>query len=819
MRAKEQRRWSGGPKIAWAVILVMVLAGANGCRSEPGALGSGGASGGSSAANRSTEGNQSPLTAGELLQRLLFTYRNAQSYRDDGLLRLRYTQAGRTIDDQWPTAVAWKQPNRLAITAYQATVKSNGVDWVAQITDPASRDIDGQVVVRPAPAKIKLADLAADPLLYETLSSQLRRQPIQLELLLESRGLASAFEGDVACRLLEDDDYHGRTCRRVEVPSPAGPFVFWIDPASFLLHRLDYPAAALLPQLGEDPAIEKLELWADLAGARLNPEIAASEFDFTIPAGARRMKSFVRPPQPLPSELFGHNPGEFFFTSLDGKRVGGEQLAGKVAVLCWYYDHPACEATMQQVELARKEFALHPQTVFYAVASDPSSVTGELIEARRQAWKFDLPIVRDWEAWGDKLFRITLQPTIVVLDAKGRVQIFQVGGDAELGKRLTVIIDRLLKGEDLAAEVRRQAEKDQEAYAKLIASGGPEPAPVVEVAEAAIKPASQPKALRLEPRWTNPALKAPGNLLLVNDGDLSQLVVLEGWQNIARIDPSGKLIATEKLALPEQAAITFLRAAVTPQGRVYCGSAPLAPQYFVLDEQFRLLRTVPATLEEPLQIADLQLVDLDGDSAPEVLTANLGLLGVRAFALDGKPQWRNRAAPSVVSLATTVADESGAVSVLALSDQGAVLPINRLGREAQPISTPGRTWLRLVRGDFTASETRSPFLGIAADPQGNLMAVGLTSELRESWSYQLPAGAHARPIEAIASVRDFAGFPAVWCFAGADGTLHLVSEEGGFHDSFAVGAALSGFAIGKLGGEDVVIASTSAGIQSWNVGR
>ena len=65
--------------------------------------------------------------------------------------------------------------------------------------------------------------------------SRLRRQPIQLELLLESGGLVAAFASDVACTRLDDGKHQGRDCFRVEVPSPGGAFLFWVDQAD---HRV-----------------------------------------------------------------------------------------------------------------------------------------------------------------------------------------------------------------------------------------------------------------------------------------------------------------------------------------------------------------------------------------------------------------------------------------------------------------------------------------------------------------------------------------------------------------------------------------------------
>ena len=48
---------------------------------------------------------------------------------------------------------------------------------------------------------------------------------------------------------LADEQQGARACFRVAVPSPGGAFTFWVDQEDFLLRRLDYPAAALAPDL------------------------------------------------------------------------------------------------------------------------------------------------------------------------------------------------------------------------------------------------------------------------------------------------------------------------------------------------------------------------------------------------------------------------------------------------------------------------------------------------------------------------------------------------------------------------------------------
>jgi peroxiredoxin len=415
------------------------------------------------------------LTAQQILKRLLETYRGAKSYADEAVVRLHYVQQGQGVDQEWKSSVRLARPNKLALDAFQAVVRCDGRELRARIEDPLTGNVDNQVLVRPAPKELALKDLASDPLLYDIIASRLRRQPIQLELLLESSGLAAAFGKDIACQRLEGGVTDGRDCFRVEVPSPGGAFVFWIDQERFLLRKLDYPAAALVPQLAADTSVSDLALWAELREPRLDGPVEADAFTLELPAGAKKMKTLVVPPLPLPSKLFGQRPDDFFFTTLDDGKVTRQDLAGKVTLLVWYRHHEACRATLAEVAKVRQEFAENEKVAIYAVSTDPTTESNEDLTQLLKNWQVELPLVRDLEAFGNSIFHIEAQPTVVVLDAQGRVQIFQPGGNPELAAQLATILTGLLRGEDMAAEIVRRAAAERDEYERLVAAGGPQP--------------------------------------------------------------------------------------------------------------------------------------------------------------------------------------------------------------------------------------------------------------------------------------------------------------------------------------------------------
>jgi hypothetical protein len=753
---------------------------------------------------------------------LLATYRGATSYEDHGVVRLAFRQAGEAMSQEWPVAVAFQRPDKLSLVAYQATVKCDGKELKARIDDAESNNVDSQVVVRPAPKELKLADLAGDALLYDILSSRLRRQPIQLELLLESSGLVSAFTADVACQRLEDGAHEGRSCFRVEIPSPGGPFVFWVDQANFLLRRLDYPAAALVPDLANDPSVSGVQLIADLRGAKIGEPVAAERFTLHVPTTAKRMKAFVVPPRPLPSTLFGKQPADFHFTRADGGQVRAADLAGKAAVLVWYHDHPACQATLQQVAIARQRLRDEPEAVFYAVATDPTTTSTQALAQRLVDWGAELPLVRDVEAFGDKVFKIAVQPTMVILDRQGRVQIFQAGGNPELANQVVEIVERLKRGDDLAAELVARHDHERQEYEKLVSRGGPEPGELIELPEAVIRRRSDPKHLKLRPLWTCTDIKAPGNIVLVESAgraaDEPRIFVFEGWRGVAQVDARGQVVTRHALELPEQAAVTFARTAVDGSGRRYfAASAPLSPQLFVFDERWKLLSAFPPPDQAPLQVVDLGFADVgEADGIPEVLAANVGEIGLVAVALTGEVRWRNRVFPNAVSIAVTPPSDVGSWAILTTGESGSVLRVNRFGRDEPPVRVGNWPILRLFAGRFQ-NPWRAALLGLSQNAKGEPFAVGLSTDLKECWNYPLPAGVHQKPIEPVTSSHILPGRHGEWWLAGPDGSVHLITEDGELFDSFYYGEVLTGLAVTRLGERPVLLVATDKGLAAWEV--
>ena len=597
---------------------------------------------------------------------------------------------------------------------------------------------------------------------------------------------------------------------------PAGPLCFGSISPTFCCGG----SSVLWPELANDPTVSQIELYADLREATISRPIPANQFALDVPANARLVKWFTVPPPPLPSDLFGQQPQEFFFTRLDGSRLSDKDLAGKITVLAWYHDHPACEATLQQVSVASQRLKADADVAFYAVATDPTTSSNEVLQRRLSAWKVELPIVRDLEAFGDKSLHIEVQPTLVVLDKRGRVQIFQAGGNPELADQIATTIERLKRGDDLAAEILADYARERQQYEQLLARGGPEPDELLDLPEAVIRRRSDPKKLQLKPLWTNTELKNAGNIVLAETPSLPpRIFAFAGARTIVEFSFDGKIIARHALDIPEQAAVTFARTAADKAGqRYFVAGAPLARQFYLFDKDWKLLLAYPPPDHAPLEIVDLALADLDGANGdPEILVASARGAGVVALSLTGEVRWRNRTIPSALSVALSQPDEIGSWGIfVAGEEKGSVLRINRFGHEEPPVKVGNWPIGRMFGAAFSGA-AQATLLGLSNNAKLEPFAVGLTDKLAERWNYPLPLGVHQQPIEPIQSSQILAGHTGEWWIAGPDGSVHVITANGQLFDSFFYGAPLTGLAAARIGEQSVLLVATGDGLAAWEV--
>ena len=431
------------------------------------------------------------LEASAVLRQMEQAYRDAENYSDRARVVLRYRERGDIRTDEAPLAVAVRLPNELRVEAYYSVVVSNGRQLLAKISDEKSGDIDGQILNRELSGELMLEQVYQDGTLREAMTSGMAGQPLQLNLLYADDPLKSVFAQEAKLQLLEPAVSDGHNCYRVVAAGTEGEFVFWIDGATFVLRRLDYPAAALLPDLAQADFVQDLSLQVEFRGATFTPTFDSATFQLDIAANAKRVRAFVLPPHPLPTTLFGKSTADFACYALDGAKVGQKSLLGKTVVLLWFNNHPACRSTIEQFSQVYASRRDDDTAVFFAVSTEPTRVSNSQLEATLTAWNVTVPLLRDLDACGRDLLGIPWTPTMIVLGVDGNVQIFEVGANANLAEELPTILNRLRQGDDLASEIIADHFDQTESYARTLAAAMAETASPT-TAPATTEPSPEP---------------------------------------------------------------------------------------------------------------------------------------------------------------------------------------------------------------------------------------------------------------------------------------------------------------------------------------
>ena len=754
---------------------------------------------------------EQPPTARQLLDRLVEAYRDAKSYADSGQLRLSYRkQGGEVVSQSADDSVTFVRPNKLRLHCYQAIVVSGGQQMRATIAD-----LPGQVLEIDAPQKLKRDDLFRDEILTGVLTQGLAGESIQLALLLLQDPLQPILEGGEEPKLMSAHTADGDECYRVQVTRPDGNVVFWID-QKYALRRLEFPTAELKKEITkhEQAPVTDVTLVADFKGAKLNERIANVAFEFSVPDDAQLVKRFQVQPEPM-HKLLGQKIGAFEFVNLDGERVSRDSLAGKVVVIdFWATWCGWCFKGLPNLQQVYKEYRDDDRVAIVAVSTDEPDVSNNDLTAKFAEAGLTIPILRDVAQQVQTMFDVQGLPSMFVLGPDGSVQSIDVGFQPQLALDLPRKIERLLAGESLYEQARREHEARQKAFEASLASGNQTSGDAAEIPRAKIAAASKPHHLPLAHAWHSDEATKPGNILPVESADgRLRLLVNDGWRTVVALDEKGQPAGRYDLDIPEEAAISFLRTATDEQGnRYYAGSASAQQQLFLFDGEFNKISSYPEGQHSG--ISDVRLADLDGDGQPELAVGYWGVVGVQSVSLEGQRRWADRALENVFCVAVTAQGHDGRRGLLAADGRGMLVPIDDDGKDAKPISLPGRFLRWVVAADLN-HDGHDEYCAIASSKVGVESAIGLSHAGELLWSYDLPVGAQPNPGLEMVAAGTLTGETGQWVIAGADGSVHILSTDGKELDKFNVGSAISGLSVTTLDGRGTLVVATDKGVDAW----
>ncbi len=819
-----------GLKTVWCVAWAAALLWLTGCGSpqstskdtstESNETASSQATGNGSSAGGS--GKLPATTVDDLLKRMVDTYRKASTYADRGTATLAIEPDQEGISTTVPYSLTVERPNKARLEVAGAVVVSNGQKAYAAIND-----IPGQVVARDAPEKLSTSWLYGP-----------RNMPVQsfmppsqrVVMLLDDNALEAIQYRASEKALIEPGTIEGKTFYRVQLTRPEGVVVFWIDPQSYALRRVEFPTEAMRAELEGylKHKLDKIHLVADFTDAQFNKPVDPVAFQFAMPKGARQVAMFT---PPSPADLLGQPVPDFQFTQLDGTPVTRESLKGKIVVLAfWATWCTPCHENMPRVNEVAEAFKDNDKVVFYAVnIQGEQEADNAKIEQTAEQWGIQMSLLRDTQQAMPQVFRTQNVPTTLVLDGQGVLQDWIEGLHPKTTTRLEDDIQQLIEGKDtfeVAAEEYGQKLKQVEEQLKQAEAAVSDGAMVEEheLPQAAIAEQSEPKTFKLTQAFKCDELKAPGNVVVVDTADgTPRLLVIDGWKSVAEVDLDGKLIATHPVpGLADMEFINTLRTTVDAQGnRYYAVFTMLGQQeqrFHLLDEQWNLLFNHPEDALENRHagISDVELGDLNGDGTPEAYVSYWDVIGVKGVSLKGEVLWSNRSIADIPRMAIGLPDAQGQRLLFCIDQNGGLTGFDAEGKRAAVVQVPDTRLNWVAIADLTDDE-QEQFCGQTAKKLGEMTVVGFNRQGKLLWSYPMPPGIPQLPAEPISVGQIHENGPKQWILPGADGSLHFIAADGTPLDKFNYGQPIGGVATTKHNDQTLLIVSSSRGLEGWRV--
>ncbi len=766
-----------------------------------------------------------------LLDEMSRGYRNADSYADDAVVRIRYVRNDVETDQTIPFRVVFARPDRLRIDCYDARIAADGTTLRAAVGS-----VPGQVLEEPVKSPLTLDQLFADEQVRLALAEGDAGCPTQLPLLLADDTVDLILADAVGPpRITGTETVEGQRCRVVTVPKPDGKLVLWIDERTKLLRRMALPTGEYGRHLaGQGSPVGGLSVVVDFHEARFATAVPETAFAFEVPAAAARVARLDPPIAPAPpSALVGKPAPRFTLSGADGATIAPADLTGAPAVLEFF--HAGCDRcgeSMPRIAQAVKAFVARqaptsdPAIRHYAVSVDELDVRAADLRDKLDHWGGTGTFVRDPRSMAASGFEIESFPAVVVLAADGVVADVLQGPDQRIGADVAATLATLGDGGSTAALVRDRFESRlreyRESLARVAGDGAAERIPPQEIA-----PRRQPDRFKLVKAWRAEGIALPGNVICVQEGDAARVVALDGWRTVVLLDTAGREAARHELDLPPDAAVGFLRTAVDGSGRRWwLGGERGGQRVFVFDETWKLHATYPEWEgSRHAGIRTAQLVDCDGDGGPEIVVGYAGTVGVQVARLDGHRVWRDRSLDTVLDVVADVPREGGGQGLVCVDGRGRLVPFAPQLPDAAPAPSPapqpGWAPSPAVAALFSgpvAPDGRWAFLGLSSPRLGKNQAVGLGPDDAQFWQLDLPDGVHRDgPIEPVAWA-DLLGTPRrQWLIASPDGSVIVLWADGRVVDRYRHGAAIVGLGGYRSGKDGFIVIATKDAVEGYRV--
>ena len=414
------------------------------------------------------------ISAEQIIEKMRAVYAAVDMFTGTAEVTEETVRRGEGVQRELPyysMSVAYERPNRINFSFKESLAGSDGEIAYTVVSDgivtrASATEVPDQVFEATAPLELTIDNFIQEPQLRDAI---LQVAPVNffphLVMLMDPDQASSLFPEDSRPRRVGIKTLRERPCYRVALDNPNGERVLWIDQESFLLHRVEAPSEAARMSMDPQGSFSHFLIRIDFLNTDLEAEISPSSFVMEIPSASRRVERFVEPPPKAPPAWLGRPAGDFEVRTLAGESMGLEELQGRPVLLdFWFMQCPPCRLQTPVLEEVYQELQ-DTQLKVYAVSIDNARIPDDAVEKTLRNWGGTMPILRDENESAFAGLGVEKTPTVLILDAAGRVQ-YRHEGAQRTSQELLGIARQVLAGADLASQARAEHQQLVEQYQK-----------------------------------------------------------------------------------------------------------------------------------------------------------------------------------------------------------------------------------------------------------------------------------------------------------------------------------------------------------------
>ncbi|MBP3694098.1 MAG: TlpA family protein disulfide reductase [Thermoguttaceae bacterium] len=751
-----------------------------------------------------------------ILEQMVQAYREARTYRDQGEIRISWTQNGNPHERRVMYRTSFQRPNRLFLEVDQTGILADGETFCAYTSE-----MPGLLLQRSCPKELGILDILCERELYwavtDVESSQFSYLPPPLVLLLSTDPLATFLHEAEQGRLshLAEEFWEGRRCFRISVlRDESEQTIFWIDAESFLLRRVELPRQILKNE--NSSGNEEMVVTLDFNGAELNwtgllemgvpansvvvssftqpqMELLGTEFpdfQFTLlrkgeaaPSGDGNVPpetpdrvqpgtvSLPEMPEPAVSRIPQENAGRLPQESLSKVQsvpLTKKSFAGKTVFLFFWSIYETNVFNFQDMERLFQEIRTMPNVSFLGVNIDAPEMSAEKILAAAESFGLTCPIAKDASGQIAQMLRNGEMFSCFLLDTQGRVQFCDTLGTFYSGRAYSDLVLRVSSGEEIFQErilELKRAESDYQETIRLWVENGiflkETETEKIEIAEPRIEPASEPVACRKKELWRSETLYSPTWIL--PEPERKRILVLENGNSVAILDPAGTLIERKVLDVPQDEFLESLRSVEHESGTIY---AAAGKRIFLFDGSWKQVGVYP-----PMEAENGNSSEDGAGKSEKLPQGTVSDLLAGDWDQDGKPEiyaafWEEESflklslAGEVLAVGEGVSNVfqiagttiSGMPELWIVDQSGAVSVFDPRDLRVKSVLSVAQRTLGSLKVHDFDADGKDEMAGIALGVRVKFKAVGVTQDGKELWNLDLPNFAYQRKIEKILPV-------------------------------------------------------------------